>query len=43
MRLTVHTDYALRVLIYLACRPEELVRVYGLAESLYRYLLRDQD
>lgn len=33
MRLTVHTDYALRVLIYLAIRPDERVPTASIAEA----------
>lgn len=33
MRLTLHTDYALRVLIYLAVNPEERVRIQDIAEA----------
>jgi len=33
MRLTLHTDYALRVLIYLAAHPAETVSAQAVAES----------
>jgi Rrf2 family nitric oxide-sensitive transcriptional repressor len=33
MRLTLHTDYALRVLIYLGLRPDEVARVHDIAAS----------
>jgi Rrf2 family nitric oxide-sensitive transcriptional repressor len=33
MRLTVHTDYALRVLMYLAVRPTERPTIAGVAAS----------
>ena len=33
MRLTLQTDYALRILIYLATRPDETVTVRSIAES----------
>ena len=33
MRLTVFTDYALRVLMYLALEPERRVRIRDVAES----------
>ncbi|NHN89061.1 RrF2 family transcriptional regulator [Acetobacter conturbans] len=39
MRLTLHTDYALRALIFLACTPDRLVsireiaRTYGISEN----------
>lgn len=39
MRLTTHTDYALRVLMFLAARPderatiEEIARVYGISQN----------
>ncbi len=33
MRLTAYTDYSLRVLIYLALRPDELVTISGIARS----------
>jgi len=33
MQLTLQTDYALRVLIYLAARPAETVTVQAIAES----------
>lgn len=33
MRLTLHTDYALRVLIYLAVDPEARVRIQEIAEA----------
>ncbi|PLW68609.1 RrF2 family transcriptional regulator [Pseudohalioglobus lutimaris] len=32
MRLTAYTDYALRVLIYLAVSPEEKITIRGIAE-----------
>ena len=33
MRLTQHTDYSLRVLIYLACDPERLVTIQQISEA----------
>ena len=33
MRLTSHTDYALRMLIYMAARPDELCTVNDVAEA----------
>lgn len=33
MRLTLHTDYALRVLIYLASTPEETVSIPAIASA----------
>lgn len=33
MRMTLHTDYALRTLIYLAVRPDQLITVRAIADS----------
>ena len=33
MRMTFHTDYALRMLIYLAMRPDEVRTVHQIAEA----------
>lgn len=33
MRMTLHTDYALRMLIYMATRPEGVCKVNDVAES----------
>ncbi|MBV1837152.1 Rrf2 family transcriptional regulator [Acetobacter estunensis] len=39
MQLTLHTDYALRTLVFLACNPErlasirEIAEVYGISEN----------
>ncbi len=33
MRLTQHTDYSLRVLIYLACNPERLSTIQDISEA----------
>ena len=33
MRLTVHSDYALRMLIYLGLRPEELCTIQEIADA----------